>query len=468
MYSPSGHVIRDHAPAGDELHLHAYTDAANLASKLVRTGGTLVLAGGTVIDGTGRAPIPDAVVVVEDGGIAKVGPRASTTVPSGATVRTIDTTGRYLVPGLIDCHVHFTGDHVEISVVDGRRTFNETTTQRKFMEPIHSVRIIRSAANANLLLAAGFTTVRNLGHADAAHIAAVKAAIRLGLVAGPDIVDSGWAISQTGGHGKVMIWPYDLAHRLRPRSSFADGVAECVAHVRQNIREGADCIKIYTSEGMINAPNRLEGLSNYSPREIEAMVAEAHRSGLKVSAHAVTVAGTRSAVLGGVDTIEHGPHVLDEELLKTMRDRGTVLVPTLESYDFAATGRQDHVFGRWVAERAARRLTGRMAVVRRAYELGVPLALGTGAGAPPRGGRNTRELELLVEAGLTPLETLRVATQGSAAALGREREIGSIKKGRRADILVLRADPLVSIGTLRDQDTIERIVQPRYAGGGPA
>jgi imidazolonepropionase-like amidohydrolase len=179
----------------------------------------------------------------------------------------------------------------------------------------------------------------------------------------------------------------------------------------------------------------------------------------------VTVEGVRGAVLGGVDTIEHGPHVLDEELLRLMRRAGTILIPTLESYDFAATGRQDHVYGRWVAERAGRRLGGRMQVLKRAHDLGIRIALGTGAGAPPRGGRNARELELLVDAGLSPLQALEVAGLGSAHALDRARSIGTLTRGRRADILVLRMDPLRDISVLRDQATIEAIVQPRRLEG---
>ena len=453
------------ADAHRPLLVHGYVDAHELASKLVETDGDLLLSGGTLIDGTGSPPAADSAVLVRDGRILRAGPRAAFTRAAPKTARVIDTAGRWIIPGLIDCHVHFTGDHVERKVVGGSVVFEEAPTQRRFMEPIHSARLFRAAANAMVLLAAGFTTVRNLGHGDAAHVSTLKDAVRQGLILAPDIVDSRWAISQTGGHGKVMIWPYDLAHSERARASFADGVKECVRHVERNISEGADCIKIYTSEGMINAPDRLEGLANYSQREVNAMVAAAHRRGRKLSAHAVTAEGTRRAVVGGVDTIEHGPHELDESVLKLMSKQRTFLVPTLESYDFASKGRQDHVFGRWVGERAGRRLVTRMEVVRRAYELGVPLALGTGAGPPPRGGRNARELELLVDAGLPPLEVLRIATSASAEAVGRDHVVGAIKPGRRADMLVLRADPVADIGTLRDRRTIERIVHPRRLDG---
>jgi imidazolonepropionase-like amidohydrolase len=379
--------------------------------------------------------------------------------PAGA--RTIDTTGRWLIPGLIDCHVHFTGDHVEVAIENGKRIEMQPTMHRKYMEPIHSVRTIRAAANANIVLAAGFTTVRNLGHGDPAQIAAVQYAIRHGILAGPDVLSAGWSLSQTGGHGKTAIWPYELAEQLRPRSSFADGVVECAEHVRQNVREGAECIKIYTTEGIINAPDHLEGIPNFSVAEIRAMTDAAHEFGVRVASHTTALDGTRNAVLGGVDTIEHGPHEIDEKLIELMRRSKTVLVPTLSVFDFAARGRQDHIFPKWVGERAKRWLEGRSAFVCAAKQAGVTIAVGSDSGAPPRGGNNAHELELLVRAGLSPLEAIQAATQGSAIAIGREPSIGTIQKGRRADILVVAKDPVANVSVLVDHANISEIVQPR-------
>jgi len=442
--------------------MHAYADGGTLGGKLVRPVGALALVGGTVIDGTGRPPIADAVVLVKDGKITSVGPRARTPVPRDAQTRTIDVTGKYLMPGLIDCHVHFTGDHIETMIENGQRLAAQPTQHRKYMEPIESARVIRAAANANLVLAAGYTTVRNLGHGHPAHIAAVQDAIREGLLAGPDILSAGWAISQTGGHGKTAIWPYDLAEQLRPRSSFADGVKGTAAHVERNIREwGAECIKIYTTEGIINAPDRLEGIPNFSVSEISSITRTAHRHGRRVAAHTTAVEGTRNAVLGGIDTVEHGPHTMDEALIELMVKKGTVLVPTLSVFDFAARGKQDHVFPKWVGERAKRWLEGRMRFVMAAKKAGVTIAGGSDSGAPPRGGNNAHEVELLVRAGMSPLEAISAATLGGATAIGLADRIGSIQAGRRADILVLARDPLADISVLVDHDNIVQIVQPR-------
>ena len=441
--------------------MHQYTDKGTLAGKLVRPDGTLAFVGGTVIDGTGRAPLKDAVVLVKDGKVTAVGPRARTPVPRDPKTRTFDVTGKYLMPGLIDCHVHFTGDHIETMMENGKRVSAQPTQHRKYMEPLESARVIRAAANANVVLAAGYTTVRNLGHGHPAHIAAVQDAIREGLLAGPDILSAGWAISQTGGHGKTAIWPYDLVEQIRPRSSFADGVKGTAAHVEQNIREwGAECIKIYTTEGIINAPDRLEGIPNFSVTEISSITRTAHRHGRRVAAHSTAVEGTRNAVLGGIDTIEHGPHTMDEALIELMAKNGTVLVPTLSVFDFAARGKQDHVFPKWVGERSKRWLEGRMQFVMAAKKSGVTIAGGSDSGSPPRGGNNAHEVELLVRAGMSPLEAITACTLGGAKAIGRAEQIGSLQAGRRADMLVLARDPLEDISVLVDQACIERIVQP--------
>ncbi|MGH2384766.1 MAG: amidohydrolase family protein [Candidatus Limnocylindria bacterium] len=441
--------------------MRTYTEPAVLARKLIRPGRgtTLVLDGGTLIDGTGRPAITDAVVVIADGRIAAAGSRATTKVPTGAGVRAIATGGRYIMPGLIDCHVHLTGDHVQIAGDFGRRRFTQTTQERKYMEPIHATRVLRAAASATALLAAGVTTVRNLGHGDTAHIAAVQAAVRDGTLPGPNILTAGWAISQTGGHGRLAMWPYALVEQLRPRSSFADGPAECARHVERNIAEGADCIKIYTTEGVIYAPDRLEGIPNFSIREIRAMTEAAHRQGKRVAAHTTGIEGTRNALIGGVDTIEHGPHELDEGILELMREKDAVLDPTLGVFDQAAKGHFDHVYPRWVGERARRWMRGRAAMIRAARDLGITISMGTDSGPPPRGGRNAAELEALVEAGLTPLEALSAGTRGGAIALGIEHEVGTIAVGMRADVLVLRADPVADIRSLQDHDSIERIIQ---------
>jgi imidazolonepropionase-like amidohydrolase len=432
-----------------------------LARKLIRPepGATIVIEGGTLIDGTGSPPIADAVVVIAGRRIRAAGSRSSIQVPRGDGVHTISASGRFVMPGLIDSHVHLTGDHLSVLGRPGSRRFVQTSQERKYMEPIHATRILRAATSATILLGSGITTIRNLGHGDAAHIAALKVAIDSGIVLGPKILTAGWAISQTGGHGRLGMWPYELVEKLRPRSSFADGPKECARHVERNIAEGADCIKIYTTEGVIYAADRLQGLPNFSVAEIRAMTDAAHRHGKRVAAHTTAVEGTRRALVGGVDTIEHGPAELSDDLLELMLKSKVVFDPTLGVFEQAAKGEMDHIYPKWVGERARRWMDGRAAMVRAARDLGIPISMGTDSGPPPRGGRNAAELESLVTAGLSPLEAIRAGTWGSATALGIQEQVGTLKAGMLADILVLGADPLADIKSLQDYRNIEQIIQ---------
>lgn len=410
----------------------------------------------TVIDGTGAAPLPDAAVVLRGDRIAEVlSGGARSRLPTEPSAESLDLTGRFLTPGLIDCHVHLYG-----SV--GRDAF------RRSIEPYPSVRILRAARDANRVLAAGFTTVRHLGHGDPRHTQGVKDAIAKGLIAGPRMLTSGWAISQTGGHGNSRAWPYHLVEELRPRSAFCDGPDACRKFVRRVLGDGADCIKIYTTEGVISSPDRQLDIPNFTLAEIEAMTDEAHRRGARVAAHATGLAGALNAVRGGVDTLEHGPSALDGELVELLTERGTTLVPTLSVFEWASTdGPSDGLPG-WAAERAASWLPGRRAMARAAAVAGVTVAVGTDSGGAPRGGRNAAELVALVSAGFSPLEAIRAATQSSAHALGIGEDVGTIEAGKRADLLVLRADPSRDVGVFCDPTALELIIQSQPSASAPA
>lgn len=432
--------------------MNRYTDGGPLAGKLIRSssGGDIALVGGTLIDGKGGSPIAEATVITRRGQILAVGPRAAISFDHELT-RVVDTSGRHIIPGLIDCHVHLTGDrHADI--------------HRRYMDATPRARVLRVAAQANVALQAGFTTVRHLGHGDPAHVAAVKAGILDGMIAGPRILTAGWSISQTGGHGNLPIWPYELVEAIRPQSAFADGLRETARLVRQNIAEGADVIKLYATEGVLYTPDRLSDIPNFSVEEISAMVSAAHQLNRRVAAHSTGVDSALTALEGGVDTIEHGPHVTDLGFLELMRKRNAVLVPTLSVFYFAANGGLRFALPPWVGERAARQLEGRFAVVRAARDLGIPIALGTDTGSPPQTGRNAKELELLVEAGLSPMEAIVAATRTSAAALGLEDEIGTLEAGKKADLLVLRVDPLADISSLQSHANIEYVLQSSHRG----
>lgn len=420
-----------------------------LAGVLYRTApaARMALVGATLIDGTGAPPMRDAAVLVSGRRIERVvSARDVSQVPPA--YERIDVEGRYLMPSLIDCHVHLTGD-----------VTNDPS--KRYLEGFPAVRAIRAVVHAQRVLAAGFTTVRHLGHGRPAHAEAAKRAIRDGAALGPRILTSGWAISQTGGHGDLRSWPYELVAEQRPRSAFADGARACRELVRENVASGAEWIKIYGSEGLIYTPDRLSEIPNFTESELAAFVDEAHRLGARVSAHTTGTEATRRVVRAGVDTVEHGPYESAPDVVDLMVRHGTVLVPTLSIYEWTAREGHRAGYAPWVLERSARRLEGRRSFVRDAVGAGVTIALGTDSGGPPRGGANAAELTALVAAGLRPMDALVAGTSGSARALGIA-DIGSVLAGSFADLLILSSDPLADLASIGRPGGIERIVQSSW------
>jgi imidazolonepropionase-like amidohydrolase len=327
------------------------------------------------------------------------------------------------------------------------------------------VQLIRASRDANLVLRSGFTTVRDLGHGDPEHALALKSAIAEGLVAGPRMLMSGWAISQTGGHGNIRAWPYDLVERLRPRSAFCDGPDECRAFVRRILGDGADCIKVYATEGVISSPDHQIDIPNFTLAELEAITDEAHRQGARVAAHATGLEGALQAVRAGVDTLEHGPHEPNEELARMMAEQGTVLVPTLSVFSWAAAEGMTDGIPDYAVQRAAGWLPGRRAMARMAADAGVILAVGSDSGGPPRGGRNAEEVVALVDAGLTPLEAISAATYGGAKALGWDGRIGAVSARQRADLVAWRTDPASDPSVMTNAANVAFVMQSTPAKG---
>ena len=422
-----------------------------LGGRLRRLGGEglLVLEGVTVIDGTGAPPREGATLVVRgDRIIAEVPRGGRVDLPSEPVALRLDLRGMFVTPGLIDAHVHLTG-------YQGRDPY------RRHLERYPVINVLRAARDANRVLEAGFTTVRHLGHGDPRHTQGVKDAIANGLIAGPRMLTSGYAISQTGGHGNQPAFPYHLVEELRPRSAFADGPDACRKLVRQILGDGADLIKIYTTEGIISSPSRMLDIPNFTMEEIEAITDEAHRRGVRVAAHATGLEGARNAVQGGVDSLEHGPNELDEDLVRLMRANGTTFTPTLGVFEWAAAEGGKHGLEDWAVLRTARMIPGRRAFAHAAHAAGVPLALGSDSGGAPRGGRNAEEIGSFVRAGLSPVEAIRAATEGGARSLGILDEVGTIAAGKVADLLVLSKDPLADPAAFLDPLALRLVFQGR-------
>lgn len=408
-------------------------------SKLVQltsTSGVTVIEGASVIDGTGRL-LRDASVVISGDRVESVS-AGPVTAPSDANV--IEGRGATVLPGLIDLHIHFMGKVT-------------TDEARAPITPSHDVKFLRAAMEVYQTLASGVTTVRALGHGPAEHAYALREGVESGLILGPRILTSGWAISQTRGHGDLRALPYDWVAEKRPRAAFADGELECRKMVRRNFGEGADVIKVYTSDNRTGRPD-------FTVAELEAIVDEAHRRGKRVAAHAKTYEGIKNAVVAGIDTIEHGPSEVYPDLLDLMAENGTFLVPTLSTVHLLAVEGE-----RWKAtpatiERAKRDLAGRYENVAAAHAAGVKIAGGSDTAARANYGiLSAREVALLVEAGLSPMEAVVAATRVSAEALGAHATLGSLEPGKLADIVIFEGDLLSDVSRLEDRKNIRQILK---------
>ncbi|HET7326294.1 MAG TPA: amidohydrolase family protein [Nocardioidaceae bacterium] len=374
---------------------------------MVRT----VFRDGEVFDGTG-APPAVADVVVEDGRIVDVGAGLDGDIA-------VDAHGRSILPGMIDCHVHL--------------TMSTTDLYESAQKPF-SLQFYEAARHMRMTLAAGVTTVRDAAGADQG----MRVAQERGLTAGPRMQVSLNMLTQTGGHGDPW-WPstciLDLAppHPGRP-PVVVDGPEEVRRKVRELVRAGADVIKVATSGGVVS-PGAGSDVAHFRDDEISMMVEEATAAGLFVMAHA-SAAGAKAAVRNGVRSIEHGQD-LDDETIEMMVDRGTWLVPTLSAgLGLAESIEAGHLYPDSIMRKITNVREARASTMSRALEAGVKFAMGSDAPLYPHG-KNLREVSLLVEHGLTPLQALHAATGSAAQLLGIDDSVGSIMPGKRADLVVV-------------------------------
>ena len=343
----------------------------------------------------------------------------------------IDLLDRFVLPGLIDAHVHLTLNS------DGQASPFELTGEEMLIDAI---------VNARRTLLAGFTTVRDLGSRPYSWpVLVLRDAVDEGRIEGPRILAAGSAISATGGHADVLERPAEITSRL-PTPGVCDGIAACRQAVRRQFGAGADVIKINATGGGGERNGGEDDPPAFFDDELRALVETAHSLGLRVAAHAHGTAGINAALRAGVDSIEHGSF-LDEASIRLFRQQDTFLVPTLSVQDRIA-GEVDDAEG-WMKARMQDFIRHHPANVGIAYGVGVKVALGTDAGVVPHG-QNARELEWLVKVGMTNADALRAATQNAAALLGLEDEIGSLEPGKLADIIAVRGDPLEDVSVLRN------------------
>jgi imidazolonepropionase-like amidohydrolase len=389
---------------------------------------TVALRAARLIDGTGAAPVANAVVVVQDDKIAAVGRAGDVEIPKGAEVKDLgDVT---IVPGLIDTHAHIIG-----------RQFGEPGSDLAAVKDYEGFGAILGVVNARKTLMGGFTSIRVLG-AGRFDDLALRKAIEEGRIPGPRMRCAGHGLSITGGHGDQNAYRPGLLDGS-VKTGIANGPDEVRAAVRYQAKQGADVIKVMATGGVLSEGDAV-GATQYSPEEMKAIVEEAERHGLKVAAHAHGTEGIKIAVRAGVASIEHGSF-LDEDGARLMAERGTYLVPTLMAGERVGRAARDGTMKGPRAEKAIAASDAMRRAIKLAVSYKVPIALGTDAGVIPHG-TNGHEFTLLVEwGGMPPLDAIVAGTRNGARLLGLEDKVGTLAKGKLADVVAVPGDPTADI-----------------------
>lgn len=404
---------------------------ASFAFAAAASADTKLIYAGTLFAVPGQEPLKEQTIYVKDGKIEKVMPGFVRLSPGE---RLVDLRNQYVLPGLIDCHVHI------LSELNAKSRLEQVESEEPYVA-------LKGAAYALRTLRAGFTTVRDLGERSSA-IFALKKAINEGLIAGPRLVVAGSTLSPTGGHAQTYGYREEI-NLLFASTGTCDGVDECRKAVRRQVSRGADVIKLVATGGVLS--NIAAGVDQqFTDEELAAIVKTAHNLGKRVAAHAHGAGGLNAALRAGVDSIEHGSYV-DDNSIALFRKTGAYLVPTViagvtvaeyaKSQDFLTPAQR---------EKAIKVGPLIQAALGRAYKGGAKIAFGTDMGVGVHG-RNAKEFALMVGAGMPPAEALKAATVNAADLLNLSGTIGTIEPGKAADIIAVPQDPL------RDIKVMERV-----------
>jgi imidazolonepropionase-like amidohydrolase len=396
--------------------------------------GNLVIHAGRLLAVPGEAPLEEQTILVNGNRIERV---VAGYQPAGPGDTLLDLSDQFVMPGLMDMHVHLL---VELGPDAALRQLRESA----------EMAAMRGVANARKTLMAGFTTVRDLGGRPES-IFAIRDAIAQDLIPGPRVYAAGSALAATGGHGDVDGMRPELMKMWTP-STICDGAIDCRRATREAIKYGADVVKITATGGVLSdAATGLE--AQMTDEEMAEIVRTAERLGRKVAAHAHGTGGINAALKAGVYTVDHGTF-LNRESVRLFKQTGAYLVPTMMP-GHLVIGQMDGnpFFTDAIKEKAYAAAAQSKAGVAMAIEGGVRIAFGTDSGVTPHG-MNGTEFKLMVDAGMTPMAALRSATVVTAEMLGIDNDLGTIEAGKLADIIGVRGDPIADITVMQAVNTV--------------